>query len=235
MNKNMKPETVMSVKELKKEYRTGREILTVFQDVSFSIERGAFVTLTGESGSGKSTLLNIIGGLDLPTAGSVHVGPLEITGLGERQLTGYRNRFIGFVFQFHYLLKEFNAIENVMLPSWLSGTSGKTAREKAEHLLEIVGLSDRIDHYPSRLSGGEQQRVAVARALINDPELILADEPTGNLDEKNSAVVVDLLQNIVREQNTSLIMVTHSPDLATIGDRGLFLKSKKLYEGTPEW
>jgi lipoprotein-releasing system ATP-binding protein len=235
MNKNGKPATVLSVKELKKEYRTGREILTVFEEVSFSMERGAFVTLTGESGSGKSTLLNIIGGLDLPTEGSVHVGPLEITGLKESQLTGYRNKFIGFVFQFHYLLKEFNAIENVMLPSWLSGTSGKAAREKAAHLLDLVGLSDRIDHYPSRLSGGEQQRVAVARALINDPELILADEPTGNLDEKNSAVVVDLLKMIVQEQNTSLIMVTHSPDLATVGDKRLFLKSKNLYEGNPEW
>ncbi len=228
MNKEYSLDTLVTVDKLRKVYRSGREELTVFEDVSFTLKKKSLATLVGESGSGKSTLLNIIGGLDAPTAGSVTVGDLRITSMSEKELTAYRNRFIGFVFQFHYLLKEFTALENIMLPSYMSGTARKKAMVKAEALMELVGLSDRSHHYPSQLSGGEQQRVAVARALINDPELILADEPTGNLDEKNSDTVVSLLQSIVREQGTSLLLVTHNPEIAALGDFRLSLKSRAL-------
>lgn len=221
-------EPLLRVEHVRKVYRSGREDLTVFENVSFALERNCFATLAGESGSGKSTLLNIIGGLDAPSGGSVLAGTLDITAMSERELTVYRNRFIGFVFQFHYLLKEFTALENVMLPSYMAGTPRKKAAEKAAKLISLVGLSGRTDHYPSQLSGGEQQRVAIARALINDPELVLADEPTGNLDEKNSAMIIELLRSIVEERGTSLLLVTHNPAIASLGEPRLYLKGGGL-------
>ncbi|ADK81050.1 ABC transporter ATP-binding protein [Sediminispirochaeta smaragdinae] len=214
---------LVKVSGLKKVYKSGRELLTVFQDVSFELGEKRFVTLTGESGSGKSTLLHIIGGLDLPSEGRVEVGGERISEMSEQDLTNYRNQVIGFVFQFHYLLKEFTAVENVMLPAYMSGTPRLRARKWAEELIELVGLGNRREHYPSQLSGGEQQRVAVARALINHPSLILADEPTGNLDEKNSIIVTELLARIVREQGTTLLLVTHNPELAAMGEVRLAL------------
>jgi lipoprotein-releasing system ATP-binding protein len=172
------------------------------------------VAVTGTSGSGKSTLLNILGGLDRSDSGSVVVGGLEISGLSESALSSYRSRRVGFIFQFHYLLKDFTALENVMLPAYIAGAKKKDALEKARILLGDVRLDDRIHHYPSQLSGGERQRVAVARSLVNDPDMILADEPTGNLDAQNSAMVAELLYAGAGKWGKTLIVVTHDTAVA---------------------
>jgi lipoprotein-releasing system ATP-binding protein len=176
--------------------------------------RGSSVSVTGESGSGKSTLLNILGGLDRADAGSVMVGDSEIAGLSESALSGYRSRRVGFIFQFHYLLKDFTALENVMLPAYIAGMKKKDALERARLLLCDVRLEDRLRHYPSQLSGGERQRVAVARSLVNDPDLILADEPTGNLDSQNCALVAELLYAGAEKWGKTLMVVTHDRGVA---------------------
>lgn len=211
-------EIVVSVRSLEKTYRTEGESLTILRDLSLEIERGRKITIVGESGSGKSTLLNIIGGLDNATAGSVRCGGYDLPRLGERDLSRYRSHFLGLIFQFHYLLKDFTALENVLLPSLMAGMSRKAAREKAERLLCDVGLERRLDHLPGQLSGGERQRVAVARSLINDPELILADEPTGNLDPQNALMIGDLLFSMVDKYKKTLLLVTHDAGLAGKGD-----------------
>jgi lipoprotein-releasing system ATP-binding protein len=172
------------------------------------------VAITGESGSGKSTLLNILGGLDRCDSGSVNVGGIEICGLSESSLTGYRSRRVGFIFQFHYLLKDFTALENVMLPAYMAGMKKKEALEKARALLADVRMEDRLKHFPSQLSGGERQRVAVARSMVNNPDLVLADEPTGNLDPGNSAVVAELLYAGAEKRGKTLIVVTHDETVA---------------------
>jgi lipoprotein-releasing system ATP-binding protein len=184
---------LVRVRNLIKTYTSGTETLRILQGIGFEIKRGSSVAVTGESGSGKSTLLNILGGLDRADSGSVMVGDAEIAGLSEAALSGYRSRRVGFIFQFHYLLKDFTALENVMLPAYIAGLKKKDALEKARLLLRDVRMEDRLHHYPSQLSGGERQRVAVARSLVNNPDLILADEPTGNLDAQNSALVAELL------------------------------------------
>jgi lipoprotein-releasing system ATP-binding protein len=175
---------------------------------------GSAIAVSGQSGSGKSTFLNIIGGLDRGDSGSVKIGGMEISGLSESALSAFRQRRIGFIFQFHYLLKDFTALENVMLPAYMRGGKKKDAVEKARLLLSDVRLDDRIQHYPSQLSGGERQRVAVARALVNDPDMILADEPTGNLDPSNSAMVADLLFAGAEKYGKTLIVVTHDDSVA---------------------
>ncbi|MEJ2662488.1 MAG: ABC transporter ATP-binding protein, partial [Spirochaetia bacterium] len=194
MNNSMCLVTLNAVKKI---YHTSAENLEVLKAVDLTVDEGTTVLITGESGSGKSTLLNMIGGLDEVSGGEISVGGVVITGLNEYELTDYRNRIIGFIFQFHYLLKDFTALENVMLPCVIANLPLKEARSKALEFLGDVGLEKRKDHYPSELSGGERQRVAVARALINSPKLILADEPTGNLDEKNSEIVLNLLFELV--------------------------------------
>jgi lipoprotein-releasing system ATP-binding protein len=174
--------------------------------------------IIGESGSGKSTLLNIIGALDSITEGSVKVGEFDLSVMDESSLEKFRSKFLGLIFQFHYLLKDFTALENVFIPAYMTGVPKKEAMEKAKSLLVDVGLEHRMNHIPAKLSGGERQRVAVARSLINDPKLILADEPTGNLDPANAQVISDLLFSVVEKYKKTLILVTHDKEIATKGD-----------------
>ncbi|MDR2397597.1 MAG: ABC transporter ATP-binding protein [Spirochaetaceae bacterium] len=202
------------VKDLIKDYTSGTETLHILRGISFSILRGTSVAVSGQSGSGKSTFLNILGGLDRCDGGTVEVAGLDITDLSESSLSGYRRDRVGFIFQFHYLLKDFTALENVMLPAYMAGMKKRTALEKARALLEEVRLVERLDHFPSALSGGERQRVAVARALVNDPDLILADEPTGNLDPDNSATVAELLYGAAEKWGKTLMVVTHDETVA---------------------
>lgn len=203
---------------LKKTYMTGSEQLTIFHDVNFCVTGGTKVVVVGESGSGKSTLLNIIGGLDVPTAGTVRVGPYHIESMGEQELAVYRSKFIGLIFQFHYLLNDFTALENVFLPAYMGGMPKKQAAAAARQLLCDVGLENRLTHLPSQLSGGERQRVAVARSLIQNPQLVLADEPTGNLDPANAALIGELLFSMVDRYQKTLVLVTHDRELASHGD-----------------
>ncbi|MDR0643714.1 MAG: ABC transporter ATP-binding protein [Treponema sp.] len=208
-------EKLLNVDNLVKNYVSGAETLQILKGVSFKIDEGVSVAITGRSGSGKSTLLNILGGLDKSDSGSVRVRGTEIAGLSEKNLTLYRSRDVGFIFQFHYLLKDFTAIENVMLPAYMSGMRKKDAMGKARALLSDVRLVDRTDHFPSQLSGGERQRVAVARSLVNDPAIILADEPTGNLDSANSSMVAEILYDMTTKWGKTLIVVTHDEKVAS--------------------
>jgi lipoprotein-releasing system ATP-binding protein len=207
-------QALIRIRDLVKNYTSASETLRILRGISLEIPQGVSIAITGQSGSGKSTLLNILGGLDRCDSGSVTVGDTEITALSESNLSSYRSRRIGFIFQFHYLLKDFTALENVMLPAYIAGMKKKEALEKAALLLEDVGLNDRLRHYPSQLSGGERQRVAVARSLVNDPDLILADEPTGNLDPANSAMVAELLYSGAEKWGKTLVVVTHDESVA---------------------
>ncbi|MBO7639075.1 MAG: ABC transporter ATP-binding protein [Treponema sp.] len=221
---------IVRIEGLEKTYKSSGESLTILKNLDMKVSRGSKCVIVGKSGSGKSTLLNIIGGLDTASSGRVEIDGEVISSLREEELTDYRQKFLGLIFQFHYLLKDFTALENVFLPSYMAGVSKKEAMEKARSLLNDVGLSDRTDHLPSALSGGERQRVAVARSLINDPELILADEPTGNLDPANAAVIGDLLFSMADKYKKTLILVTHDMNLAAKGDLRLFLKNGALTE-----
>ncbi len=214
----MNESSLIELRALSKTFRSGTETLSILSDIDLDLPKGAKVAITGESGSGKSTLLNIVGGLDGATSGSVVVGPYRLDGLDERGLTAYRSRFVGFVFQFHYLLKDFTALENVMLPAYIAGAPKKEAFDRARALLADVRLEARSAHYPSQLSGGERQRVAVARALVNEPELVLADEPTGNLDPANSAGVAELLFDVADKRGKTLLVVTHDARVAERAD-----------------
>ena len=205
---------ILTVKNLEKTYKTDIETLTVLKNLNFEAVEGSKTAIVGESGSGKSTLLNIIGSIDTATGGTVQAGKWNLTSLSEREKSEYRSSFLGLVFQFHYLLKDFTALENVFMPAFMAGVPRKTAEEKARALLEDVGLSKRISHLPSELSGGERQRVAVARALINDPPLILADEPTGNLDPANAVLISELLFSMADKYRKTLMLVTHDLKIA---------------------
>ena len=206
---------VVHVRNLTKNYQSGTETLNILRGIDFDVEKGSSVAISGQSGSGKSTFLNIIGGLDRFDTGKVEISGTDIGELSESGLSSYRQKRIGFIFQFHFLLKDFTALENVMLPAFITGMKKKDAMEKARALLADMELSDRAGHFPSQLSGGERQRVASARAVVNDPDLILADEPTGNLDPKNSAMVVELLYNGAEKWGKTLIVVTHDKTVAS--------------------
>ncbi len=221
-------EKIVVIKGLEKTFVSQSEKLTVISNLDMSVQRGQKAVIVGESGSGKSTLLNIIGGLERISKGSVVVGKYNVSELDERDLADYRSHFLGLVFQFHYLLKDFTALENIFLPSFMAGVPKKEAMERAKKLLNDVGLSERASHLPSELSGGERQRVAVARSLVNNPELILADEPTGNLDPANSVMIGDLLFSMAEKYNKTLILVTHDMKLAEKGDVRYSIKSGKL-------
>jgi lipoprotein-releasing system ATP-binding protein len=208
------PEPLVRVTNIVKSFPSGAETLYILRGVSFTVEKGAAVSINGQSGSGKSTLLSILGGLDHCDSGSARIGDQEITGLPEGALTGYRRKVVGFIFQFHYLLKDFTALENVMLPAYIGGMKKKDALDRARSLLSEVKLEDRLQHFPSQLSGGERQRVAVARSMVNDPDLILADEPTGNLDPANSASVAEMLYSQAEKWGKTLIVVTHDETVA---------------------
>ena len=199
---------------IKRVFKTGKEKLEVLKGIDITIERGMIHTIVGPSGAGKSTLLHILGGLDRPTEGKVMFDGNSLYDFRDEELAKIRNKKIGFIFQFHHLLSEFSALENVMLPSSIDGISSKKASEKAKNLLTEVGLSDRIDHKPNELSGGEKQRVAVARALINNPSVIFADEPTGNLDSKNSDMLLSMLLELNRKGGITLVIVTHNVGIA---------------------
>ncbi len=221
---------LVQVSGLKKSYVSGSETLEVLKGIDLDIARGSTVAITGESGSGKSTLLNIVGGLDLADAGEVKVADLSLREMDERKLSSYRNRRVGFVFQFHFLLKDFTALENVALPALVAGTRRRDALDRARSLLADLHLEPRAGHYPSQLSGGERQRVAVARALINDPDLVLADEPTGNLDPHNSRAVVELMFDTVQRYGKTLVVVTHDGSIASIASRHLRLDAGLFVE-----
>jgi len=201
---------------------TGNEI-HVLRGLDLTVEAGETIAVVGPSGTGKSTLLHILGGLDLPSAGRVRLGGRELASLPDAELAALRNRYVGFVFQFHHLLRDFTALENVMMPLRIGGVSETRARDRAGALLEQVGLAERLHHRPSKLSGGEQQRVAVARALAAEPPVLLADEPSGNLDIDTSERLHDALFDLVRSHGTALVVVTHNPSLARRTDRILSL------------
>lgn len=212
-----------------KEYSTGTNmVVEVLKGADIEIRQGEIVAVIGPSGSGKSTLLHMLGGLDYPTRGLVSVGGQNLFTLGEEQRSLFRNTKLGFIFQFHHLLPEFTALENVAMPALVKGEQMKQIRARAEGLLDEVGLGDRMTHKPGELSGGEQQRVAVARALMNDPVLVLADEPSGNLDEENGAKLHKLLVDLARRKGLTVVFATHNPDLTKRGDRILRLQDGKL-------
>lgn len=212
---------LVSVKDIKKKYRLNNNEVDVLRGIDFEINKGEIVAVTGKSGSGKTTMLNIIGTLDRPDSGIVEFLDEDISKYSDKKLAKFRNENIGFVFQFHYLLPEFDALENVMMPALVMGKNEKEAEERAKELLEKVGLGERLYHRSSELSGGEQQRVAFARALMNSPKLLLADEPTGNLDSKTSEELFNIMWNISRETETAFIVVTHDPMAANKADRHL--------------
>lgn len=199
---------------LHKTYTLGKRSLEVLRGVDIELRRGDFVALRGASGAGKSTLLHLLGGLDVPTRGDVFLGGKNLAALSRRELARVRNTQVGFIFQAYYLLPELDALENVCLPARMARVPASQAARRGEELLKLVGLGDRIEHRPYELSGGEQQRVAIARALINEPQLILADEPTGNLDSKTGEEIMDLLCRIRDEKRTTLVIATHDPNLA---------------------
>lgn len=225
---------IIEIKDLEKTYVSKGESLTVLKDLSFSIEEGTRTAIVGSSGNGKSTLLNIISGIDTATSGFVKVGKYELSKMSEKDLCKYRSEFIGLVFQFHYLLKDFTALENIFLPAYMAGKNKKIAMEKAESLLQEIGLYGRKNHLPSELSGGERQRVAVARSLINDPKIILADEPTGNLDPENAALISDLLYGVSEKYNKTLVIVTHDKEVAKKAQIIYRLQDKQIVQENKE-
>lgn len=225
---------IIEIKDLEKTYVSKGESLTVLKDLSFSIEEGTRTAIVGSSGNGKSTLLNIISGIDTATSGFVKVGKYELSKMTEKDLCKYRSEFIGLVFQFHYLLKDFTALENIFLPAYMAGKNKKIAMEKAESLLQDIGLYERKNHLPSELSGGERQRVAVARSLINDPKIILADEPTGNLDPENAALISDLLYGVSEKYNKTLVLVTHDKEVAKKAQIIYRLQDKQIVQENKE-
>ena len=220
----------ITLDNLKKSYLEGNRIRPVLQGASAGFSRGEFVAILGKSGSGKSTLLNLISGIDLIDSGTICIDGHDLTALGDRQRTLFRRDKIGFIFQFFNLIPALTVLENVSLPAELAGLSLREAHMRAEPLLNEVGLADRMDTFPDRLSGGEQQRVAIARALINDPLLVLADEPTGNLDEETGQQVMRLLDRITRQSGKNMILVTHNHEAAAFADRMLFLQDGKLHQ-----
>ena len=210
---------MIDVKGIKKSFGT----LEVLKGIDLHIDRGEVVSIVGPSGAGKTTLLQIIGTLDNADEGSIHIDGTDVGSLSARALSDFRNRHLGFVFQFHQLLPEFTAIENIMIPAYIAGKSNSEAKQRAEELLKFMGLSDRATHKPNELSGGEKQRVAVARALVNRPAVILADEPSGSLDTKNKAELHQLFFDLRKEMGQTFVIVTHDEQLATTTDRTIHL------------
>lgn len=228
MEKQKTAEPVISVKDLYKIYRVGEERVRALNGVSFTINRGDFCSIVGTSGSGKSTLLNMLAGLEKPTKGEIVIAGEHMEHKSENQLVAFRREHIGFIFQSFNLMDTMNAIENVALPLTFQGMDRRIRTRKAEQMLDMVGLSKYKKHKPTQMSGGQQQRVGVARALVVEPEIIFADEPTGNLDSRTSREVMELMQQVVREKNQTLIMVTHDNELAGFADRIFHIRDGKI-------
>ena len=221
-------ETLLCARALTKTYTMGKRSLEVLRGVDLDVARGEFLALRGASGAGKSTLLHLIGGLDLPNAGEILFNGQNLVKFSERKLTEFRNRRVGFIFQAYHLLPELDALENVCLPARMARVSSVKVEARGRELLARVGLKDRLDHKPSELSGGEQQRVAIARALINEPELVLADEPTGNLDSKTGGEIIELLKSLRVEKNTTLVIATHDAKVAANAERVIELVDGRI-------
>jgi len=217
---------ILQAINLTKSFQNGEKVLSVLDKVSIEINKRDFITIMGESGAGKSTLLNILGTLDVATSGSLIINKENINDLTQDQLAELRNKYFGFVFQFHHLLPDFTAFENVLIPNQIAGDDGDD--KKAVELLGYIGLENRMDHFPSQLSGGERLRVAVVRALMNNPKLLLADEPTGNLDIGNSIKLMELFQRINKDFDLTLIITTHNPKVALIGTKQYTLEDGAL-------
>jgi lipoprotein-releasing system ATP-binding protein len=222
---------IIQIKNLTKIFGDGVEIKAL-DGVDLDIERGEFLAIIGPSGSGKSTLLNQIGILDTPTSGTILLDGVDVTKMSDKQRSKTRNKQLGFIFQYHHLLPDFNALENVMMPLLISGVKSSKAREIARRVLDEVGLGDRVDHRPNQLSGGQNQRVAIARALVNKPSIVIGDEPTGNLDSKASENIYELLRKLNREHNQTFILVTHDERMAAKTDRIIRLVDGRVAENS---
>ncbi|WP_027349672.1 ABC transporter ATP-binding protein [Halotalea alkalilenta] len=221
-------ELMLECRDLSRVYREGPQDLTVLSELELRVNAGERVAIIGSSGSGKTTLLNLLGGLDTPSSGEVRVAGTSLASLGEAELGRFRNRHIGFVYQFHHLLAEFTALENIAMPLVIRGQTRREARVRAEQLLERVGMASRGEHKPGELSGGERQRVAIARSLVTDPSLVLMDEPTGNLDQTTAGRILDMLDEIASQSRCAFVIVTHDPLIASHQDRVLRLDGGKL-------
>lgn len=215
---------IVELKNVWKTYQMGEVDVHALRGVSLKIEKGQFLSITGPSGSGKSTFMNMIGCLDTPTKGNVYLSNQDISDMTESELAKIRGQKIGFIFQQFNIIQSLNALENVMLPMLFQGVEERQREERAKHLLDMVGLGDRLYHKPAELSGGQQQRVAIARALSNNPDMLLADEPTGNLDSKTEAEILEFLKKLRREEGTTLVMVTHNEKLADQAEKRIYLK-----------
>ena len=227
----MSDKYIIQIKNLTKIFGDGVEIKAL-DGVDLNIERGEFLAIIGPSGSGKSTLLNQIGILDTPTSGTILLNGIDVTEMSDKQRSRTRNKELGFIFQYHHLLPDFNALENVMMPLLISGVKSSKAREIARRVLDEVGLGDRMDHRPNQLSGGQNQRVAIARALVNKPSIVIGDEPTGNLDSKASEKIYELLRKLNREHNQTFILVTHDEHMAAKTDRIIRLVDGRIAENS---
>ena len=225
-------EPVVAIRQLTKSYRRGGQVVPVLMDITLDIAPGSFVALMGPSGSGKSTLLNLIAGIDRPDAGTLRIDGVDITGLDETALAHWRASHVGFIFQFYNLMPVLTARENVELPLVLTRLTRRERREHVDAVLEMVGLADRMAHYPSELSGGQQQRVAIARALVTDPTLIVADEPTGDLDRRSAGDILDLLDGLHRDLRKTIIMVTHDQQAADHAHQQWHLDKGVLTDGS---
>jgi len=224
----MKAEPILSIKDLYKSFNRGPEVIEVLQGVNMDVIHGEGVAIVGASGTGKSTLLHLLGGLERPNKGEILYNAGDICRMNDSEIALFRNQQVGFVFQFHFLLPEFSALENVMMPSLISSGKSDETRQKAFHLLEIVGLKDRVTHKPGELSGGEQQRVAIARSLMMSPKVLLADEPTGDLDPGTGQKIIDLFSELKKTIGVTMIIVTHNMKLASAMDRIMVLTGGHL-------
>jgi len=219
---------VIKCKDIRYSYHDGDRETPILSNLNFEVSQGESIAILGQSGCGKSTLLNLIGGIDKPSSGEVYIGNNDLATLNEEKITELRAKSLGFVYQFHHLLKDFSAIENIAMPLLIQGINKETCIKKASQITKTIGLEHRENHLPSELSGGERQRVAIARAIISNPSCLLADEPTGNLDAKNASSVLELLINLNQQHGSSLIIVTHDEKIATKMDRILVLEGGHL-------
>ncbi len=219
---------VIKTENLRKVYFLEEEKIEALKGINITVKKGEMVALMGPSGSGKSTLLHLLGGIDVPTEGKVFINDFDIFSLDDKKLSVFRNKHIGFVFQFHYLLPEFTVLENVMLPVQIYNK--RDAKEKAERILRLLGLEHRLNHKPTQISGGEQQRTAIARAVVNGPDIILADEPTGNLDSENAHNVMNIFKEMNKKDNVSIVIATHDPEIAEYCNKIFYLKDGQIQD-----